>query len=84
MARSLARKNGDVDWDMFVRVLQTRGDMTEGEAVEKLQRAWRMFSAKKIVAAMRSARALAPQSKPKKNGKTGGKRGKKSRSLSKS
>ena len=84
MARSLSRKNGDVDWEMFVRVLQSGSDMTEGEAVEKLQCAWRMFAAKKTVAAMRNERALAPHSKPKKKGKAGGKRGKKSKSLSKS
>lgn len=63
-----------------MRVLQTRGDMTEGEAVEKLQCAWRKFAAKKFVAAVRAERALASQSKPsKKKGKAGGKRGKKTK-----
>ena len=78
LARSQAKKDGDVDWDMFVRVLQSRGDLTEGEAAEKIQCAWRSFAARRYVGTIRLERALAAESKAsKKKGKAGGKGGKK-------
>lgn len=78
LARSQAKRDGDVDWDMFVRVLQSRGDLTEGEAAGKIQCAWRMFAAKRYVENIRLERALVAESKAsKKRGKTSGKGGKK-------
>lgn len=73
IARAQARKDGDVDWDLFVRVVRTRADLTEGEAVEKLQSAWRVVMAKKSVAERRLQRdveALASKTK-RKSGKKG-------------
>ena len=75
LGRSLAKKNGDVDWEMFVRVLQSRGAITEGEAAEKLQCAWRVFAAKKMVATLRREHALAALSQTSKTkGKGSGKK----------
>jgi hypothetical protein len=61
--RPEARKKGDVDWEMFVRVLQSKGDMTEGEAAEKVQCAFRAFAARKLMATIRLEKLRASENK---------------------
>ena len=53
VSRFAARKKGDVDWEMFVRVLQSKGELSEGEAVEMMQCMWRSHVARRHVREMR-------------------------------